>query len=295
VERIFAIKDRPAEKPLPRLVPDPESVRGLVSRVPLVGHRLMRRAWPGALTLILGPGDGIAVRAPDHDFARVVLRASSGVVCATSANASGEPPLPEGIDLVVDGGPVNGTESTIARVSDDGDIEILRTGALSEEDVQSAAATTIAFVCTGNTCRSPMAEAVLRHVLATELDVAPEELLRNGFRVVSAGVEAWGGSPITPEAADALEDAGIPVPSHRSQGWTPELAGHVDRAYAMTRHHLFAMGPDQPPPRSLLDPSGHDIPDPIGCGPGVYRECLQRLITLIRSRVPEIFTHAPPS
>ncbi|MCW5558176.1 MAG: low molecular weight protein arginine phosphatase, partial [Verrucomicrobiae bacterium] len=87
---------------------------------------------------------------------------------------------------------------------------------------------TILFVCTGNTCRSPMAEALARTALAGR----PE------WRVRSAGIGAVNGQPPSPHAVRALRDRGLDIASHRSQMLTARLVREADLVVALTRAHL---------------------------------------------------------
>lgn len=289
--RVYAAKGRPDDKPLPYLLPDASAVPTFVNRVAPIAQRLMDRFWPGALTLVLGPDDGVALRVPDHPVARAVLKAAGGPVHATSANLSGAPDtttgvdaaaaLGDAVDLVLDAGNApGGAASAIVRVPDVGPIRILRAGAISPAELYEVGRFTVAMVCTGNTCRSPMAAAMLRHLLARRLDVEIEALPDHGIDVVSAGVAAWPGSAMTPEAAQALRAAGVPVPDHASRTWTPELAASADLVLTMTPSHLAAVrdaSPDLATRASLLDPDGGAVDDPIGGDLEVYRDCLAQM------------------
>lgn len=133
IGRLFEIKGRGMEKAIPVLLGDPSGLPGVAEWIPPTAVRLADRFWPGPLTLvvprkrdlpsILGPDPTVGVRVPDHEFARLVLRAA-GPMAVTSANPSGganpltaedvRTGLGDGPDLVLDGGPSpGGVPSTV--------------------------------------------------------------------------------------------------------------------------------------------------------------------------------------
>ncbi len=102
------------------------------------------------------------------------------------------------IDLVIDDGPCRfGEPSSVVRIHGN-QYEILRAGVVPAKTMQRLSCTMVLFVCTGNTCRSPMAEAICRHLLAEKLACAIGELEDRGALVMSAGVAAMLGRPRRP-------------------------------------------------------------------------------------------------
>lgn len=102
VARLFAIKRREGEKPIPLLLSGPEVVGRFARHVPEGAARLMGRFWPGALTIVLpadpgldrritGGGDTVGLRVPDHPVPRALAQALCGAITGTSANRSGNP------------------------------------------------------------------------------------------------------------------------------------------------------------------------------------------------------------
>jgi L-threonylcarbamoyladenylate synthase len=147
VERIQAIKGRPAGKPIALLAADLAAVRAFGASLPSAACRLADAFWPGALTLVL-PCRGVdeGFRVPDHDAVRGLLAACGGTLRVTSANLSGAMPAVSAVealrdvgleaDLVVDGGICpGGVASSVVRVGTDGTVAVLREGAIPAAEI----------------------------------------------------------------------------------------------------------------------------------------------------------------
>src|SRR6478672_8447475 len=136
---------------------------------------------------------------------------------------------------------------------------------------------TILFVCTGNICRSPMAEGLFRHAVKG----------RNDFRVISAGVGAVDGLPPSEHAVKALKELGIDISKQRSHMLTAEIVQQADYIFGMTHSHVDAITMLYPHAAEktfllrefdeTLDAYENDISDPIGGSYDIYCNCRDQI------------------
>lgn len=146
------------------------------------------------------------------------------------------------------------------------------------------------FVCSGNTCRSPMAAAIANAEIAARLGVSVDKLQTVNARALSAGVSARVGEPLTGEAQDALRSLDVPVEPHAARNLTPELAQQAEQIFCMTtavREAVIQMLPAVANKTYCLD-AASDIPDPIGKGMEAYLNCARRIHDLVRLRFDEL-------
>ena len=310
IDRLRALKGQGEGVPLTWHVGERRALERF-ARVSPMAHRLAERYWPGPLTLVLpGVPEGLeraardgwtGVRLPAHLGTSRLLEKLSFPVVATSANRTGEPPLmdPDAIEqvlggevaLLLDGGrPQLGEASVVLRIGP-GHFEVLRPGIIGEEQLRETAGLRIGFVCTGNTCRSPMAEGIARDLVARRLEVPPGRVTEFGFTFHSMGVLGGSGSPPSQHAVDVLREQGIDISGHRSRPVVPQEIKALDRVFALTAGHMDSLRMLLPPGGTrnceLLDPVGGDVPDPIGGPREEYERCAERLRKAIEARVDD--------
>lgn len=137
----------------------------------------------------------------------------------------------------------------------------------------------VLFVCSGNVCRSPMAEHLLNAMLPAS----------SSWRAISAGTLAFPGMPATPEAMAVLRTLEIDMAGHVSQPLTRRLVAAAEIVVAMTQSHraaVLAMDPAAAGKLFLLGRFGieggaAEIDDPLGGGIGTYRRCRDEIMTCL--------------
>ena len=128
----------------------------------------------------------------------------------------------------------------------------------------------ICFVCTGNTCRSPMAEALINGA-------------GGSYRAISAGLAPCVGAPIAEHAVEALMLSGVlatpenPYTDHKAQALSPELVEQADLIVGMTPSHLMQILACFPQMATKVHAMPLPIPDPYMGDLAEYRACLARI------------------
>ena len=146
------------------------------------------------------------------------------------------------------------------------------------------------FVCSGNTCRSPMAAAIASAEIAFRMQIPFEALSTVNARALSAGVAARVGAPLTAEAEEVLRLMEVPVKPHAARNLTTALADQAEIIFCLTsaqRQAVIEMIPKAAGKTLCLDAAG-DIDDPIGRGMAAYLDCARRIRELIRLRFDDL-------
>lgn len=319
--RLREVKSRSPDKAFTVHIGSPEDANGYVPDLSGVAARFVRKGWPGPLTLILDVEDPsrapmmsglngsaaaamyyqntIGLRCPNDPVAQALLQSVDAPIVAASANlADHAPPLTatevlkelDGrIELLIDTGPTRYSKpSTIVRVRDS-QYEIVREGVYDARIVERLSTVVILLVCTGNTCRSPMAAALAQRELARRLGCSPQDLGRSGVLVNSAGI-AGGYGGISDHARRAMADRGMDLSDHQSKALTAEMIQQADYIFVMTRSHrdrMIEMAPDAAHRIALLV-QDEDVQDPLGGSQEEYESCAARIEQALHERLQEV-------
>ncbi len=319
--RLREVKNRPVRQAFTVHVDSLKTALRYVPDASGLTTRLMRRGWPGPLTLLLPVSatgldhirtawgadaaeavcvnETVGLRCPDDAMAIELLRRVDAPVVAASANLAGEPApysgeavvarLSGSVDLILDAGTTRyARSSTIVRVAGS-TYDFVREGVYDKGIVKRLATLRLLLVCTGNTCRSPMAAGVTMRLMAERLKCEVSELPDRGVVVTSAGMSGGGGGPAE-YAVTVMAKRGVDISSHSPQTLTEAMVRDADHVFAMTGWHrdrIVSMVPDAAD-RVALVVDNCDVDDPIGGSEQAYDECARIIEDGLRARLREI-------
>lgn len=303
IERLAALAER--DVPLAIGLGSAQAVFDWLPHLRGAAVRLLRDFWPGPFVLVSPLGwkyglferlpaairesllkpEGLPVRlAPRDDLGELFSAVGIPLVIGSLTQDAQ-------VDAVLDVEPLAPTASVTVAMANDREARLLRAGSVRPAEIEASRRGRVVFLCTGNTCRSPMASVLCERLLADTLGIEVSALAARGYEMASAGLAAAEGEPASPEAVLVARSFGADLSSHASQPLTMELVDRADHLFAMTGGHLRMLKslrlPVGPEPQ-LLSAWGEDVPDPIGGPLELYQACAEQIRHSLRERLPQI-------
>lgn len=319
--RLDEVKQRIGEKHYTLHIGRKEDVRKYVSGISARAEKLIRKGWPGPISIVfeltrqeiekvqgilerevfayMYKDNSIGIRCPDNSAAAMLIQNTVWPIVAPSANITGREPTTQAqevldqfdgqIDLLLDGGPCKYRKgSTVVKIGKN-ELQILRPGVVSKDELQSLSTINILFVCTGNICRSPIAKGLFQKYLAKNLECKVDRLEEMGYKVDSAGAMAIPGLKASSESVAFCAERGVDISTHRSRPLTGDLLLDCDYVYVMCqahRQHVVSLRPEAAK-QSWLLAEDQEIPDPIGGGEQAYKRSGALIEEAVKKRVAE--------
>lgn len=302
----------------------PSELRDYVPHPSIVTQRVATRLWPGpfVLQLALQHPDSLIRRFPaslqgyiesrdseigfrvaSHPAIHEIQKLCAGPLLAAEIMTSNNK---HAIDsqaasasvgrfagLIVDDSATSLGEPATLLATANNHCRILREGAVTAAEVRRATSMIILLVCTGNTCRSPMAQVLLQNKLKErfakffEADVPPVFAL-------SAGTNASSGSGASHEAVQAMKSRGLDLTQHSSRQVNQDLLQTADLVLTMTQNHrqaILTRWPHFTPKVLPLSSNGRDVADPYGGSQQVYLAAAAEIEHFLDEFVEQIDEH----
>ncbi len=313
IDKLYKIKKRAKDKPFVLFLGRKEDFISFAEVVFLSAQKLINKFWPGPLTLLFEANKAcpvnlvskegkIGMRFPDHPVPNNISKEGGFLLDVTSANLAGalSPSRPQqlsktlakNIDLILEGG-----ETLIGKESSIIDVtylppRLLREGSLSSQEIEQTwkKESDILFVCTGNTCRSPMAEGLAKRLW--------QGRVRDKMKIHSAGTVALPGFRASPLSIKIMKKRGININLHRSTPLSTKTVEEADLILVMEQVHrkrILHISPSAKGKVFLLKDFAlgieKDIDDPMGGSPQDYQECAQQVEESIRGLIWKLSKH----
>lgn len=323
IEKLMAFPGRLTERQPSLLLRSSGEVHDYLPQLSRVGQRIADRGWPGPLAMesevdcasslcgrlpasvrrhLLRGERWLTLQIPAHNAIASALQLLPGpVVAVPLGNESGHPlvdpllnPAQQSCDslaYLVDDGPTHfgGLHSTV-NVSQR-ECRMASPGVLDQSALVGLSQLVILMVCTGNTCRSPMAETLLRAQLGERFRDAFGPGQPPPIVAVSAGLSAYLGSAASPEAVTVMQGRGLNLKDHQSRPLTPRLVRHADMILTMTashRHAILQRWPEATRRVFVLSNSSRDVADPYGGPTHAYAACADEIENYLKPWVSSI-------
>ncbi|MDD5084642.1 MAG: L-threonylcarbamoyladenylate synthase [Candidatus Omnitrophica bacterium] len=296
VDRLYEIKKRPKDKPFSLHLANYLYAKEFQLLENHAFSFLSKKFWPGPLTLIVKDKKDkrFGFRMPRNPISMQLIEMVGEPILVTSVNITGEEPalsieeipadILEGAELAIDGGRCElGEESTIVDLSNK-PYRVVRPGArrkeiefaLKELNDGPLPKRNVLLVCTGNSCRSPMAEGWLKHMAGKKG--------KTEYHFESCGIIGHDGCFPTMEARTVCAEDSVDIVNHSSRTITKEIVEAADEIIAMSDEHEQFILKEYPYLLGRIKILA--IPDPIGMDLDFYRETYRKIKEKLRIAYP---------
>ncbi len=302
MERLYTVKGKDANVPVSIMVNSLEMIEELAGKLKSDERDKLQRLFPGKITVLIPIRkktdiarfknlNKLGFRIPDHSFCNDLNKKSGYPISTTSVNISGEPNLTDvteildrfggKVDCIIDGGPVSSSMGSSIIDLSVSPPKLIRPGEVSLDEIEKRLETQIStdlrgkfvvtFVCSGNICRSPMAERVLKKTLE-------KTKFKTQVIVQSASTLNLPASPAHLNAVKAAREADIDLEDHLSQRVSSKIMRESHIIFCMALNHYQYLRGKYPGLKnkivllkqwqvnrdlinpSIADPIGHDYP-----------------------------------
>ena len=299
-------------------------LRDYIPHPSIVAQRVATRLWPGPLILQLGlrhpdslirqfsatlrghieshEGE-LGFRVAAHPAIQEIQKLCAGPLLAAEIIASGDKfafdsqsassSVGRFAGLIVDDSATSSEEPATVLATENNHCRILRAGCLDASEVRRATSIVILLVCTGNTCRSPMAQVLLQQKLEERFGKFFQSEMPAAV-AISAGTNAAVGSGASHEAVQAMKTRGLDLSQHSSRQVNVDLLQNADIVLTMTQNHrqaILSRWPHLTAKVLPLSSSGRDVADPYGGSQQVYLAAATEIEHFLDEFVEDIDEH----